>query len=313
MQSESKPFRRGAFDSIVLLAILTGLYPGLFLVSKNWFVLGTAQSVYLIIALIAPALIALSLLYFLFLHTSLARRVSRTAVVVLAVYFLVGYFNFIVVDLNSGNESVDVRGIILLAIAAAGAFLLIASWRKPAGLDFIRPLNVGLSVMSSLAFLSLVLSIASAWKKMPSEASTVDTRTKIYDQVRFQSTPNIYLLVPDSYPSNRSLERFFHFNNSSFSGQLRDLGFRLYDDYFSSYPHTLESVHSMLSMSHNYFEKSIGKDAIGLREVIAGRNNDLFRILESNGYKSLFIHETDYIFKGHCDIERCVPSLSAYD
>lgn len=312
MQAESKPVQRTVFDSVFLLAVLTGLYPSVFLVSKNWFLFGAAQSVYLLLTLVTAALTVLLSLHFLFSHTSLPRRAARTAIVVCAVYLLTGYFDFVIVDLGSRYGSFDVRGAIRLVVAVGGGSLFIATWRKPAGRDLVRPFNISLSFMTSMAFLSLALSVAGAFKVL-AESSSDDRRSAIYSQVRFRTRPNIYLLIPDSYPSNRVLKRFFHFDNGPFSQELQSHGFRVYEDYFSSYPSSLESVHSMLSMSHNYLRQTIGKDAIGLREVIAGRDNNVIRILTNNAYKAVFIHETDYLFQEQCYIEKCLPSLTAYD
>jgi hypothetical protein len=302
-----------AFDSILLLAVLTGLYPSLFFLSKNWFVFSFAQRLYLILSLTAAALTVLLTLHFLFSRTRLPRRVARSAVVLVAVYLLVGYFDFVVVDLERRYGSFDVRGAITIALSAVAALLLMASWRKPQGSDPVRHINIGLAAMTLMAFLSLGMSVAGNYSKMFSASSPDANQTATYDQVRFQSTPNIYLLIPDSYPSNPVLKRFFHYDNGKFSTELQNLGFRVYDDYFSSYPYSVESVHSMLSMSHNYLQKTIGNDAIGLREIIGGRNNDVMRILANNGYKSVFIHQTDYLFKEHCYIERCLPKLSEYE
>jgi hypothetical protein len=313
MQSESKAPRWAVFNSIYLLAALTGIYPSLFLVSKNWFLFGGEQSVYLILSLAALSLSVLVTLHSLFSRTSLPSRAARTALVVCAFYLLVGYFDFVIVDLESQYDSFDVRGAIRLVAVTAGAALFIVSWWKPAGRDLVRPFNIGLSIMTSMALFSLLLSVTGNYLRVLA-APPGDVRSAaIYNQVRFRSSPNIYLLIPDSYPSNYVLDRLFQFDNSGFSKELQSRGFRLYEDFFSSYPSSLESVHSMLSMSHNYHQHSLGRDAVGLREVIAGRNNDAVTILTNNDYKSVFIHETDYLFNEQCYIERCMPSLAVYE
>ena len=209
-----------------------------------------------------------------------------------------------------GSNTVDGIAVSLLLITVGMVILLRPQGHKEnrERVDLIKPLNVLLLILTLVAFGNLVFSVLSNYGKVPPTIKLEDKyTTKIYENVQFKVKPNIYLIVPDSYPSNIVLKRLFNFDNRVFSTKLNKLGFKVYDNYFSSYPYSLEGVHSILSMRHNYFKQTISKDAIGLREEISGLGSNVINILRGNEYKSNYIHETNYLLTKGCFVEKCSP------
>lgn len=386
-----------AMKSYLTLGILTGLYPALFFVSNNWFVVGITQSIYVMMVLTSVAFFVILVTHFILSRISLRQhgdniKPSNRLVQVpqefvnaflflVSIYILVGFLNFTFTELgkiyglfkfrylilfvatiiffwsliranilkgkklgfvfivvgiignnytylqdfifNTQNSTVilglnTVNGIAasLLLITLGMLILLQPQVHKKNGgrVDLVKPLNVLLSILTLAAFGSLVFSVLSNSDKVSPTIKLEDEyTTKIYENVRFKVKPNIYLIVPDSYPSNIVLKSLFNFDNRVFSKELNKLGFKVYDNYFSSYPYSLEGMHSILSMRHNYFKQTISKDAIGLREEISGRGSSVINILRGNEYESNYIHETNYLLTKGCFVEKCSPGSSEYE
>jgi hypothetical protein len=318
-------------NSVYTLALMTGLYPALFFISNNWFVIGIAQSFYLLTTLTLAAFLSISLSYIVLSRVrsltlarihgfdeqdrKLSKALVRSLLLFLSCYVLVGYLKLTLMELEIGIGSIDSQNIILIAAGAILSVHLLGAWKnKTPWFNPIRPFNLLLLMMTALAFGNLAFSVLTNYDKIFGKITAEGEKTaEIYAGIQFKSMPNIYLIVPDSYPSNPLLKKFFNFDNIEFSAELERSGFRIYDNYFSSYPYSVESMHSMFSMTHNYFDKSIGNDAIKLREVIAGRGNNVINVLRNNGYKSVYAHETDYLLKKNCFIEACLPRLSEYE
>ena len=90
-----------------------------------------------------------------------------------------------------------------------------------------------------------------------------------------QTKPDVYFIILDGYASNRTLKKFYSYDNSDFYKFLNSKGFRICDSAFSNYYSTTRSLCATLNMSYN----DENKDALnGLR------NNKLFSVLKSNGY-----------------------------
>lgn len=383
--------------SYLTLGVLTGLYPALFFISNNWYVVGVKQSIYVIMVLTSVAFLVILITHFILSHIPIRQHGDNTEprirtahiqqefinafLFLISTYILVGFLNFTIVELGKiyglfkvrylillvatiiffwslvragilkGNKlglifilvgiignnytylqdvafnaqnsalilgSSTVNGIAasLLLVTVGMGILLRPQVHKENGewVDLIKLLNVLLLILTLAAFGNLVFSILSNYDKVTPTIKLEDKYTsKIYENVQFKVKPNIYLIVPDSYPSNIVLKRLFNFDNRVFSTELNKLGFEIHDNYFSSYPYSLEGVHSILSMRHNYFKQTISKDALGLREEISGRGSSVINILMRNEYKSNYIHETNYLLTKGCFVEKCSPGSLEYE
>ena len=380
-----------AMKSYLTLGVLTGLYPAIFFISNNWYVIGGAQSIYVIMILTSVAFFVILSTHFVLSHLPLyhhgdnveprikfalvPQEFVNAFLFLISIYILVGFLNFTIIELGKiyglfkfrylilfvatiiffwslirakvlkgkklalvfilvgiigniytlfqnvifnaqnseiilGSKIVNGIAVSLLLIAVGMGILLRMRVDKEKGewLDLIKPLNVLLLILTLAAFGNLVFSTLNNYDKVAPIIKLEDEYTsKIYENVKFKVKPNIYLIVPDSYPSNIVLKRLFNFDNRLFSSKLNKFGFKIYDDYFSSYPYSLEGVHSLLSMRHNHFKQTISKDAVGLREEITGRGSSVINILKGNEYKSNYIHDTNYLLTKGCFVEKCTP------
>ena len=234
---------------------------------------------------------------------------------ILSIYVLIGFLDVTIVELQKEYTSINIRySILLIASFAVILSLIVARITKTYRINLVRIFNLFLLILSVLASFSLAISIVSNYDKVfGNSVFTEQDEIDLYDRVRFKFTPNIYLIVPDSYPSNSLLARFFNFDNHNFTRELQQYGFTLYDNYFASYPFSVPSMHSMLSMKHNYLDRSIGMDSVNLRKLIGGRGNNVVNILKKNGYRSVYVHETLFLVKGNCIIDKCLPQWSVLD
>ena len=304
-------------DSVFILAFLVGFYPAIFFISNNWFFVGALQSVLLLIAVPLSAFVALTILHFILSRTRLSRDTQSGLLIIVAVLLLTSFMKVTLDELQKTFPAVDIRLAIFLVVSLVIVALLVLS-RRLAGLhlNLVRFGNVFLMFLSAAALANLAFSLVANFDKFSAETAHVTAAgaakqdSAIYRQVKFRSTPDIYLIVPDSYPSNPILQRFFGTDNREFTHRLESAGFTVYDDYFSSYPYSMESMHSMLAMQHNYFANSIGNDSINLREIIGGNGNAVVNILRQNGYRSIYLHDSDYLVHNHCRITACLPQWS---
>ena len=314
-------------DNVLYLALMVGLYPAIFFISNNWAAVGLVQSIFIILVLSGSAFVSISSCYLVaknirFRRTNpdsstvvhsghLPNDLQEALLILISIYIGVGFLDFTIDDLQNQDIPIS-RNLILVIAGLTISFLSVtARFAKRVHLNLIRIASTLLSIMTTIAICSLAISLIVYFNSVGRSSSTIGTSDlDVYERISFKSTPNIYLIVPDSYPSNPALTKFFKYDNSKFSGELQRSGFTVYDEYFASYPFSLESMHSMLSMTHNYFNHSVGKDAANLRKVLGGEGNTVVNVLSNNGYESYYLHESNYLLKHNCAIDRCMPHWS---
>lgn len=101
-------------------------------------------------------------------------------------------------------------------------------------------------------------------------------------------TPNIYLLVYDSYVSNETM-RAYGIDNSSQEEYLRKLGFHLYPHVYTIGESTIQSMSRVFNVSVGYYGN--------IRRGISG-DGVAQKILTSLGYKTYGLFPSDYEFRG---------------
>jgi hypothetical protein len=88
---------------------------------------------------------------------------------------------------------------------------------------------------------------------------------------RGRDRPNIYFLVFDSYASPRVLRRYYQWDDSAFTGALKQRGFAVTENGFSNYPFTSLSVASTLNMGYvheeNEFREAKNKSAFLVKRI----------------------------------------------
>lgn len=101
------------------------------------------------------------------------------------------------------------------------------------------------------------------------------------------NNPNIYFIIPDSYPGMEILNQYTEFDNSDFYNFLYEKGFNILKNSFSNYRFTNVSIPSILNMQ--YLHKCCNKnknEEIGwdsLKEIIS--HNLLYSYLIRKNYK----------------------------
>jgi hypothetical protein len=87
-------------------------------------------------------------------------------------------------------------------------------------------------------------------------------------------TPNIYLIVADSYPSLTQLKAYYHFEEPRFVRFLRSKGFRVSPNTYSNYNLTRLSMPSTLNMEYVFEEgEAYAESHAGALVWLPGRTN----------------------------------------
>ena len=102
--------------------------------------------------------------------------------------------------------------------------------------------------------------------------------------------PDIIYIVPDRYPNNYVLERYFNYDNKHFINQLNKRGFFVAETAHANYPTTSQSLASMLNMRHiTNLSNRYGEDT-GHRGPLYDMLQDhaVQRLLRAHGYR--YVH-----------------------
>lgn len=115
------------------------------------------------------------------------------------------------------------------------------------------------------------------------------------EEVKFNSTPNIYLIQPDGYVGEDvMMSEPYNFENE-FYHWLDANNFKVYKEFHSNYPASLASNASLFSMKHHYFENMIfpSLELTHARRIICG-DNPVVSIFKRNNYHTSFIVTDEY-------------------
>ncbi len=181
----------------------------------------------------------------------------------------------------------------------------LAGWAAVLALVFVLALRILNSSRAPFALLliSLLMGVPPVWTLANSTAASGHHRalTDLLFGGRPPSSPNIYWLVADGYPSRDTLLRDFQFDNSAFEARLESLGFALNHDTRANYPATIYSVAATISGAYLLDETTpteAVKDLASFREIIRGRNRTVASLREA-GYR--YIHfSSGYDFLTQC-------------
>lgn len=62
--------------------------------------------------------------------------------------------------------------------------------------------------------------------------------------------PNIYLFILESYQGNEALKKLYHYDNTPFIDELKNMDFKVYEKVYSNAPNTRSSLSSVFSISY---------------------------------------------------------------
>lgn len=147
-------------------------------------------------------------------------------------------------------------------------------WTKKTKYDFVR-LNYFLNALVILLLMFNLFKIGAYNYPHTSYTRSDEHIEKKPIAFAANEKPNIYFVILDGYANNQVLEKYYSFNNSSFTSHLKEQGFVFCDSAFSNYYYTFPSLASTLNFDYI-------NDSIPQPELI--RQNRLFSVLKANGY-----------------------------
>lgn len=281
--------------SPLLFFVLTGAYPVAFLVSNNWFVYDTKQLLFL---LIIPAITLFLGSLIIFVSTKLRFFKKNDAIrnIILGLIGFLILFLFLKFTITKSAQTIT-----MFLLLASVAFVAI----KIRGFRFIN------FMLLAITMISIGELTYSAVAKSNEKTALLASLNKSSDQeIKFENTPNIYLLHLESYHSVYAMKELYHFDNDEFSIALKNYGFFVNENNFANYLNTLSSVSSTFLQQHHYYKLATGNaDAAGLRGIVGGRAyNPTLSILKNNGYQIKFIHDTAYSFASSDQLDYFYPA-----
>lgn len=175
----------------------------------------------------------------------------------------------------------------ILSAMAVIAFVL-ALHRVVAPTAYARltaPLNLVSVMLVTLQIITLTSQVIAAQGYAPitGEYGNIDSRGNEYDKVNDSaSRPDIYYIIPDSYPSDAWLLSAMNFDNSDFTKALQQRGFVIAPNAQSNYGATIVSLPSTLNMRYFNSNPSDYSDFDYLKWMTA--NSAVARYLMQLGY-----------------------------
>jgi hypothetical protein len=102
---------------------------------------------------------------------------------------------------------------------------------------------------------------------------------------KIQEMPDIYFIILDGYPGQKSLQLVNNYDNEYFLNDLKKYGFFIQEKSFANYPHTFLSIPSMLNMKYlNYLSETLKTKNDQTIPHIMGSDNQVMNFVKSQGY-----------------------------
>lgn len=184
---------------------------------------------------------------------------------------------------------------VMLGLLAALALVALVLWRRPN--SFGRASNV-LALTSLCLGLMVVGQLARRYSPPVDSSQTTASGTSAVVQQgvpQLESSgrplPDIYYIILDGYARNDVLEAVYGFDNSAFTGYLKQRGFYVAERSHSNYAMTFLSLASSLNLSYvNDVAAQIGPQQLTRQPMYALiRRNLVARTLKSAGYRTIHI------------------------
>jgi hypothetical protein len=153
-------------------------------------------------------------------------------------------------------------------------------WGKFLVLPFT--LLIVFSVFNLFISLNQINQLVNVYKKENKEF-LLNNKQKLKSPERIDYLPDIYFIILDCYPSEKSLKKFYNYHNSDFIEKLKKLGFYITNDSMSNYPVTVRSIPSTLNMNYNSYLKP-NDMSHGLAYYMMNNNNVMY-YLKQLGYE----------------------------
>ena len=227
--------------------LLFGFFPALSLLSRN---VGDAR--FPEIGL--PCLIALAVAGVLWaILTPILRNPHKVALLVTVFWVPFYTYGSLADAMTQAMRSPEASPLpVLLAGGAIGfGVLIVFGWL----LRTKRPLTAATGVLNRVGILLVAVPLATfAFAKLRQEAPAA--RPETISQVaeltpeEIAKLPDIYYIIPDSYPRADVLLETFDYDNAPFLDALKERGFHTVEDAYSNYPKTQMSLASSMNLDY---------------------------------------------------------------
>jgi len=261
--------------------LLFGFFPALSLLSRN---IGDAHPGELWLPCAVIVAIALGLWGLLFV---VLRDHHKVAVLVAAFWVPFHAYGSLVDGLKealrSDASTVPVLAIALL-IALAGATLFLWLWRTRYDL---AGLTRGLNLVGVCLLIVPLVSYGLARARQDAPAATEASKGgDALTPEALAALPDIYYIIPDSYPRADVLLETFGHDNTPFLDALKERGFHVVGDAHSNYPKTQMSLASSMDLDYLDPEQLKAEWDEALPNFVAQIwDNKVMDFLESRGYE----------------------------
>lgn len=298
--------KKDVLENPYILALLVGLHPVLFYLSNNWYM----STLFLnFIILFFVTLIAFFILSAFYLFLSLLgkkflthdrQRIIESILVFASILFWAYLLRGTLSAISGNQDGLLALGVLFLA--------LVVAWFIPR--IKISRLNAMFLMLCLISVLSGLISIATTDSKGVAGSFESQSSQPANRQVTFTRKPNVYFIVPDSYPNREALAKIYNLNNEKFYQQLESAGFSVYHSALANYTSTLNSLSSTFGMGHHYYRMSVGhNEVIGSRKYIASEQNPVVSNFKNNGYQVHYVHESEYLLTNGCFVDLCSPNV----
>jgi hypothetical protein len=137
----------------------------------------------------------------------------------------------------------------------------------------------------------------------------------------YDSLPNVYFIILDSYPRNDVLKEYVNFDNSEFTNTLEQKGFHVAENGYANYSDTGISISSTMNMDYlNFLADEFGEDSRDYNPILGKDyglypDNQVIKNFKSMGYKTVklgtapkYLHELPLV-----DLSLCYKSIHLMD
>ncbi|MFC1736622.1 hypothetical protein ACFL1X_10940 [Candidatus Hydrogenedentota bacterium] len=280
-----------------LMFVLVGLYPPVFLASKNWFIYTGTQLCILVLLTSAVVLFLGAIFYSVCWGLlKIAARLLKQKVSLPQQLLLHGLATLfacitIVFLLQSSIFSEGEKPVLTIAIIVLGTIAIILFVAK-AGLWRFN--LIAMCIVSMAAF---------EWRSSnaqfsESDLAWYDNSREEFRNVSFRKKPNVYAIVMESHHNSEAMREIYGLDIRPFVEGLEERGVRAYPDCYANYNYTTQTLACVFTMQHHYYKTSVGADdAFGVRDIIGGKvYNPVLDVFRDNGYARQYIFFKDCAF-----------------
>lgn len=211
-----------------------------------------------LIVILLSCLFMFSLLYFI---TKDKIKSGLTTFLLFLGFFTFGHLHEIIIvhfEIPSGTFKPIYLFVPYIILFATALFFVMKARSRLSNLNSI--LNFATMTMTLiLTFQAVYEKVQWQKRELPMERSLLSSLPITKDKARY---PDIYYIIPDSYPNETVLKNQYCYDNSGFTDHLKSKGFIVDPSSRSNYGHTDLSLASILNSEYiNYLSRQTGPDS----------------------------------------------------